>query len=126
MVHICSRILLSLKKEGNNAICSHMDRPKDYHTKWSKSERERQVPFDIAISGITNMWNLKYGRNKPIYKTKTDSDTEKRLVASRNVGGAGEGCTGSLGLVNANNYIINGWTTRSYCIAQRNTFSVLR
>ena len=84
-----------------------------------------RVPFDIAISAITNMCNIKYGRNKPIYKTETDSNT-KRLVASRNVGGAGEGCTGSLGLVDANSYIINGWTARSYCIAQRNTFNVLR
>ena len=25
-------------------ICSNMDGPRDYHTKWSKSERERQIP----------------------------------------------------------------------------------
>ena len=35
-----------------NAICSNMDGPRDYHTKWSKSERERQI-YDI-----TYMWNL--------------------------------------------------------------------
>ena len=34
-------ILLSHKKEWNNAICSNMDGLRDYHTKWSKSERER-------------------------------------------------------------------------------------
>ena len=28
-------------KEWSNAICSCMDRPRDYHTKWNKSERER-------------------------------------------------------------------------------------
>ena len=33
VVHIYSGILLSHKKEGNNAICSNMDRPRDYHTK---------------------------------------------------------------------------------------------
>ena len=33
----------------------------------SKSERERQIPYDI-----TYMWNLKYGTNEPIYKTETD------------------------------------------------------
>ena len=33
------------------------DRPRDYHTKWSKSER--QVLYDI-----TYMWNLKYERGK--------------------------------------------------------------
>ena len=32
---------------------------------WSKSERERQIPHDI-----TNMWNLKYDTNEPIYETE--------------------------------------------------------
>ena len=36
-------ILLSHKKEWNNAICNNMDGPRDYHTKWSKSDRERQI-----------------------------------------------------------------------------------
>ena len=31
-------------KEWNNAICSYKDGPRDYHTKRSKSERERQIP----------------------------------------------------------------------------------
>ena len=29
---------------------------------------------------ITSMWNLKYDRNEPVYKTETDSQTENRLV----------------------------------------------
>ena len=41
--YIYSGILLSHKKEWNNAICSNMDRPRDYHTKQSKSNRERQL-----------------------------------------------------------------------------------
>ena len=32
VVHIYSAILLSHKKEGNNAICSNMDGPRDCHT----------------------------------------------------------------------------------------------
>ena len=63
-------ILLSHKKEWNNAICSSMDGPRDYHTKWSKSERERQITYDI-----TYMWNLKYATNELIYKIETDSQT---------------------------------------------------
>ena len=43
-----------IKKEWNNAICSNMDGPRDDHTKWNKSERERQISNDI-----TYMWNLK-------------------------------------------------------------------
>ena len=37
-----------------NEMCHNMSGPRDYHTKWSKSERERQIPYDI-----TYMWNLK-------------------------------------------------------------------
>ena len=58
------------KKELNNAVCSNMDATRDYHTKWSKSERERQIPYNI-----TYMWKLKYYTNEPIYKTETDSQT---------------------------------------------------
>ena len=53
IVPIYNGILLNHKKEWNNAICSNMDRPKDYHTEWVKSERERQIPY-----GIPYMWNL--------------------------------------------------------------------
>ena len=33
-----------------------MDTTRYYHTKWTKSEREKQIPYDI-----TYMWNVKYG-----------------------------------------------------------------
>ena len=29
----------AIKKNEKNAICSNMDGPRDYHTKWSKSDR---------------------------------------------------------------------------------------
>jgi len=59
-------VLLSRIKEWNNAICNNIHATRDYHTKWSKSERERQMPY-----GITSMWNLKYETNEPNYKTET-------------------------------------------------------
>ena len=40
-------LLLSHETEWNNAICGYMVGPRDYHTKQSKSERERQIPYDI-------------------------------------------------------------------------------
>ena len=46
-----------------------MDGPRDY-TKWSESERERQIAYDI-----TYMWNLTYDTNELIYETETDSHT---------------------------------------------------
>ena len=47
-MHTGSGILLNLKKEQNNAICSNIDATWDYHTKWRKSERERQIPYAIT------------------------------------------------------------------------------
>ena len=41
VVHTYDGILLCHKKEWNNAICSNMDGPTDYHTKWSKSEKDK-------------------------------------------------------------------------------------
>ena len=40
------------KKEWNNAICCNMDGPRDYHTKWSDPDRERQITYDMLICGI--------------------------------------------------------------------------
>ena len=62
-IQIYNGMLFIHKKERNNAI-------RDYHTKWSKSERERQMPY-----GIIYTWNLKYDTNGLIHKTKTDSWT---------------------------------------------------
>ena len=47
-----------------------MGGPRDYQSKGSKSERERQIPYDI-----TYMWNLIYDKNELIYKTEMDSGT---------------------------------------------------
>ena len=58
VIHIYNGILLSHKKEWNNAIFSNMNATRNYHTKWSKSEREGETPYDI-----TYMWNLKYNTN---------------------------------------------------------------
>ena len=78
VVHIYNGILLSHKKEQNNVICSNTDATRDYHTKWSKSERERQIPYDI-----TYMWNLKYDTNEITYKTNRLTDTENKLMATK-------------------------------------------
>ena len=68
VVNIYNGILLSHKKEQNNAICSNMDGLSDCHTEWSKSDTERQISYDI-----TYMWNLKKGTNELIYKTEVES-----------------------------------------------------
>ena len=47
-------ILLSYKKEWNNAICNNMNGLRDYHINWSKSDWERHILY-----AITDMWNVK-------------------------------------------------------------------
>ena len=59
-------ILLNHRKEWNNAICCNKDGPRDYHTKRSKSERERQIPY-----AITYKWNLIKMVQKITYKAET-------------------------------------------------------
>ena len=51
VVHIYNGILLSHKKEWNNAIFSNMDATQDHYTKWSKKERQRQILDDITYGG---------------------------------------------------------------------------
>ena len=51
VIYIYNGVWLGYRKEWNNAVCSNMDGPRDYHTKWSKSGKDR---YDM----ISVMWNL--------------------------------------------------------------------
>ena len=42
-----------------------MDRTRQYHIKWSKSETQRQIPH-----GITYIWELKYDTDELCMKQK--------------------------------------------------------
>ena len=57
-------------KEWNNAICSNIDEPRDYETKWNKSAEKDKYHMRSLICGI-----LKINRNELIYNTETDSQT---------------------------------------------------
>ena len=72
-----------------------MERPIDYHTKWSQSEGERQMPYMRFKLG--HKWTYLRSRNGI-------TDIENRSVAAM-VEGLGERWTGSLGLADANYYI---------------------
>ena len=57
-----------------------MDGPRDHHTKWSESNSERQISYDI-----TCMWNLKNGYKKMYLKNRNGlTDYEKLLVTKGN------------------------------------------
>ena len=80
-VCIYDGILLSHKKESNDAICSIMDEPRDYHIKWSKSGKDKYH--------ITYMWNLKSGTNKFIYKTESHRHREENYGYQKGKGAEG-------------------------------------
>ena len=68
VVRVYNGILLSHNKEWSNAICSNVDGVRDDHTKWSKSERKRQIPYDITYT-----WDLKYDRNELLYEAESQT-----------------------------------------------------
>ena len=54
VAHIYNGILLSHTKKWNWVICNEVDGPRECYTEWSKSEREKQIPY-----ANTYIWNLK-------------------------------------------------------------------
>jgi len=54
------------------------------HTKWSKSERKRQIQYDI-----TYIWNLIYGTNETFHRQENDGCQE---------GGGGSGMDSEFGV----------------------------
>ena len=68
-IYICSGILAVKANEIMPFTTAWMDL-RDYHTKWSKPDREWQMSYDI-----TYMWNLKNDTNELICKTEIDPQT---------------------------------------------------
>ena len=55
-----------------------MNGPRDSHTDWSKSDREKQISYDIAC-----MWNLKKGYKWTyLQNTSRVTDAENKLTVS--------------------------------------------
>uniref|UniRef100_A0A4X1SP96 Uncharacterized protein n=1 Tax=Sus scrofa TaxID=9823 RepID=A0A4X1SP96_PIG len=74
----------AIKKEQTNAICSNIDGTRDSHPEGSKSERERQTPYDI-----TYIWNLIYGTNEPLHRKENHGLGEKTCGCQGGGGGSG-------------------------------------
>ena len=54
VVYMYNRIFLSHKLKHCLAICNNIDGHTSYDAKWSKSDKEKQIPYDLI-----HMWNLK-------------------------------------------------------------------
>ena len=52
-------------------FAANKDGTRDPHAKLSKSERERQIPYNI-----TYIWNIVYGTKKPFHRKENDSLAE--------------------------------------------------
>ena len=65
-------ISLSHKKEWNNVICSNMDRLRDYHTKWGKSEKDKY-----------HMWNLKKYKLTYLQNRNRLTDIENKIMGTK-------------------------------------------
>jgi len=55
-----------------------MDGPRDYHTKGSKSDGERHIPYDI-----TYMWNLKINTNESTQNRNRLKNIENKLTVTK-------------------------------------------
>ena len=87
VVHIHNGILLSHKKAWNNAICSNMDGPRDFHAKWNKSGRERQTVHNITYMESKKMIQM----NLFICRAETDLKMLKSNLGLPKEKGRGEG-----------------------------------
>ena len=87
--HTDNRIVLSHKKEQNNAICSNMDATRNYHTItiWYHLDVECKIWYTW-----TYLWNK-----------QSQGHRDKLVVAKQSWGR--EGWSGTLGLADANWYI---------------------
>ena len=58
VVHVYDGILLSHKKEQNNAICSNVDGPRDYHIREASQTQKDKYHMISLICGIKNMTQM--------------------------------------------------------------------
>ena len=71
-------ILLSWKKEWNDAIFSNMDGPGDYHIKWSKSDTDK-YHIILLVGRISKKFTYLQKRNRP-------TDIANKLMVTKGEG----------------------------------------
>ena len=82
MIHTYNGILLSHKKELNNAICSNMDGPRNNYTKWCQTEKEKYHMRSLYVE--SNFWN---DTKELICKTDSKISEPNLRLPKRNIGG---------------------------------------
>ena len=74
-----------------------MNTTRDYHTKWNKSDRERQIPYN------TYTWNLKYDTNEPMKQKQNHGHREENCGCQG--GEVGVAWSGKVSLADGSFYI---------------------
>ena len=68
----------TLKKEWNNTICSNIDGPRDYHTKWSQTEKDNYHMISLICQ------SKKRYTNKLVYKNRNRlTDIENQSLVTK-------------------------------------------
>ena len=82
MLHIYNGILHSHKNEDIWVSANEVDEPRAYHAEWSKSEREKQIPYFNAY-----IWNLERCYWWTCFGgSNADEDIKNRLVDTAGAG----------------------------------------
>ena len=74
VVRTCSGILCGHEKEQNPAVCNHTGGPERHDAQRAKSDRERQMPHDVA-----HLWH----RAEKTSSRETATDAENTQMATR-------------------------------------------
>ena len=95
-------VYISHKKEWNWVICRDVDGPRDCHTKWSKSEREKQILYINAY-----MWSLeKWYRWTCLQGRNRDTDVENKRMETKGGNRGGKDCEYG---INRDKLLYIGW-----------------
>ena len=119
IIHIYNWILLSHKKEWNNAICSNMNGPKDCHIEWRKSEKEKYRMISLICRILKQMIQMNlFTKQKQIHRLENEF-----MVTTRGYEW-GEGIIREFG-VDMYTLLYLKWTNKDCCIVQGTLLNIM-
>ena len=85
MVHVQNGRLLNHKKEQNDAIFSDMDEPRDHHTEWGKTQKNKyHMIYHLHVESEKKKYKWTYSQNR-----SRVSEVESKLMITRELAGGG-------------------------------------